>query len=104
MKRNRTTALLSMLLAGLFALSWAQTTFGEEYPLPPGEGQMTGSQNDTGEGDKDRDRTGECKELLEVFGFAEEEYPLPPGEGQMIGSQNDTGQGDKDRDRTGECK
>jgi hypothetical protein len=107
MKRNRVTRLLGAAVGTVFMV-WAGAAAADmfnpesQYPLPPGEGQMVGSQNNTGAGDKDRDRTGECcDEFVELFAAeAVEEWPH---EGPSTGGENTTGQGDLDRDRDGGC-
>ena len=109
MKRNRLTRLPAAALGTVFMMAWAGSVAADmfnpesQYPLPPGEGAMVGSQNDTGAGDKDRDRTGECRdEFVELFAVeAQELYPDWPHQGPSTGGDNTTGQGDLDRDRAG---
>lgn len=74
MKRLSLKHVLVMAFVGLMTM--AGTSLGD---LPPGEGPMTGSENETGQGDQERDRTGECKDLLGVescCGGAANQYRL----------------------------
>ena len=74
MKRLSLKQVLVMAFVGLMTM--AGTSLGD---LPPGEGPMTGSENETGQGDQERDRTGECKDLLGVescCGGAANQYRL----------------------------
>lgn len=99
MKRNWLTRLLAAALGALFMVAWAGpvTAF---YNGP----EESGYYRDTGQGDMDKERTGECCPTDEIFQLlgVDEQYPEWPHEGPVVGGDNKTGHGDLDRTRNPE--